>query len=324
MKIYVRNDWTSKGYGQSVSAVLTTKGCSWHKKEHGGCTMCGYFKDSRDVSEKEIIAQFDDVMSQVSGLSEPILLKVYTSGSFFDDCDMPADARKHIVSSVASADNVLEFIAESRPEYVSSKKLEGFKEGLLGKTGHVALGLESANNTVLEKCINKGFTFKDYEKAAESIKKTGLKVKTYILQKPMFLTESESIQDVFSTIDAVEKTTDSISINPVAVHSRTPLEQLWKRGEYRPPWLSSVAETFNYAVKKFKCTNLGIVGAGTQRGPHNCRACDKKITAALLEGFEKQKKVDLDEINCRCADYYKELLECEHLFFDASPRTVFE
>ncbi|MCK4884367.1 MAG: TIGR01210 family radical SAM protein, partial [Candidatus Diapherotrites archaeon] len=152
-----------------------------------------------------------------------------------------------------------------------------------------------------------------------------LKVKTYILQKPMFLTELESIQDVFSTIDAIKKTTDSISINPVAVHSRTPLEQLWKRKEYRPPWLSSVVETFNYAVKKFDCTNLGLVGAGTPRGPHNCRSCDKKIIAALWEGFEKQEKINLDELEkCQCTDYYKELLECEHLFFDASPRTIFD
>ena len=93
-----------------------------------------------------------------------------------------------------------------------------------------------------EKAINKGFTFNDYKKAATLLKKHQMNVKTYVLMKPPFLTEKESLNDCIQTTKDIAPYTDLISLNPTNVQRHTVVEYLWKRNQYRPPWLWSIVE----------------------------------------------------------------------------------
>src|SRR2546430_4666700 len=59
----------------------------------------------------------------------------------------------------------------------------------------VAFGLESTNERVLRYAVNKVWGLPEHAKAAALCHEAGAAVKTYLLVKPPFLTEHESIED---------------------------------------------------------------------------------------------------------------------------------
>src|SRR6266568_2128328 len=106
----------------------------------------------------------------------------------------------------------------------------------------IALGLESTDERVLRYAVNKVWGLKEHAQAARLAHDAGATVKTYLLVKPPFLTEREAIEDAVRSGHDADPFSDTISFNPVNVQSRTIVDRLFRRGEYRPPWLWSVVE----------------------------------------------------------------------------------
>ena len=200
-------------------------------------------------------------------------------------------------------------LVESRAEFIDNAKLKD----AVGIVKHleVAIGLESSNDAVLKRCVNKGATYQDYIKAAQEAKGAGAGLRTYLLVKPPFLTEKEAIDDAVNSARDASKYSDVISFNPLNVQKGTTVEKMWKRGEYRPPWLWSVVRIM------VESRGLGprIVsqpsGGGTERGAHNCGACDSKILEAL-DGFSLTGDYDVfGALDCDCRERWRDALELE-------------
>ncbi|MGA2105434.1 MAG: TIGR01210 family radical SAM protein, partial [Methanoregula sp.] len=130
------------------------------------------------------------------------------------------------------------------------------------------------------KCINKGFTYADFTKAAEIAHKAGAGVKAYLLFKPLFLTEAEAVADMKSSLAALAGNVEMVSMNPCTVQKRTELESYWRQGAYRPPYLWSVLSIIRDAPVEVTCDPLG---GGQKRGPHNCGTCDYEITRGIRD-----------------------------------------
>lgn len=300
--------------GKAVDAgviILRTSGCSHFHS--GGCSMCGYnIESDRSMSGEDIIKQFAGAMAS---LGEVGMVKVYTSGSFLDEREVPAGATSHILKDCA--DRGARLLIESRPEYITEESL--------GRTLSVhedielAIGLESANDNVLKHSINKGFTVADYDRAATLMKERGVDLRTYILLKPPFLTEKEAVEDAVATAGHAAPFSHSISLNAVNVQKGTLVERLWKDWSYRPPWLWSVLDVAE------RCAGLGPkllcdpVGGGTQRGAHNCGECDSVILDGLKAFTASQDLSRLARPECRCVDTYSALLELEGMVVGGTP-----
>jgi len=129
--------------------ILRTRGCEWALKS--GCSMCGYINDAakKRVEDEDILHQFSEVMRHFSGER---IAKIFTSGSFFDEEEIPKAVQDKILETLDKKTNNI--IIETRPEFVSSERLEGIQNL------EIALGLESANDFVLKNSINKGFKMK--------------------------------------------------------------------------------------------------------------------------------------------------------------------
>lgn len=278
-----------------LTAIITTKGCAWRK-----CTMCSYWLESRDLSEERLKEQVDELFAKV----DTKLLKIFTSGSFFDDNEVPGYLRRYIVEKALER-GVEKIIVESRPEFVSEEKLKDFD----GIELEVGIGLETVNDFVRENCINKGFTFSDFMSAVEKIKAFGFRVKCYLLLKPPFLSEREAILDVVNSAKKVSRLVDVISINLTNVQKATVVEKLWERNLYRPPWLWSAVE----AIKRIESEAEIIcdpVAGGRIRGPHNCGKCDREVASALRLFSLTQDKSVL-ELDCDCKAVWRKTLEIE-------------
>ena len=286
--------------------ILRTRGCRW--AYHSGCSMCGYFNDTNPRIEKEDLKkQIESALEKYSG--EPVV-KVFTSGSFLDDWEVPSQIQEMLYRRFEDAKRI---IVESRPEYVTPEKAS-----LIAEYGNimVALGLESANNETLLYRINKGFTVNDYIKAAEILKEYKVPVKTYVLLKPPFMSERQSIEEAVNTIIFASKYSEVISLNPMNIQNNTLVEYLWRRGEYRAPWLWSVVEV----LKRTLHLNVEVVSfptaGGKIRGAHNCGACDEKVLRGIVNYSLTQDVKHLENLDCSCKRKWEKIVEYEDYTWD--------
>jgi radical SAM enzyme (TIGR01210 family) len=281
--------------------ILRTRGCGWALSS--GCSMCGYINDAaqKTVDEDDLLFQFSEAMSR---FSNERIVKIYTSGSFFDEGEIPRTVSDRILNDLF--EKTEKIIIETRPEFVKEENINGHKKL------EVAIGLESANDFVLKHSINKGFLFDDYLRAAKILKKLNIPLKTYLLIKPPFLTEYEAISDAISSAKAVASHSQSLSFNPVNIQKFTMVERLWKNREYRPPWLWSVVEIL---IKANEIPNVRLISSptagGTKKGAHNCGKCDKQILLGIQRFSLTQDKSFLDELNCDCKEDWQDILSTQ-------------
>ena len=282
----------------ALTIILKSGGCSWNR-----CLMCGYrhFSYPRDeASLAELIrGQLGWIGERFSG-QEYGLVKIFTSGSFLDTREVPAGVRREILHEFRGKD----VIVETRPKFVTGEAVRECMEYLDNGTApvsfSVAIGLETSDDGIREKCIQKGFSFDDFVAASRTARREGAGVKTYLLQKPPYLTEKEAIEDVLRSIHDVTRHADAISLNPCTVQKGTEVEDLWRAGAYRPPYLWSVILTLSRAEVPVTCDP---VGGGTPRGPHNCRSCDRDLVRGIedysLSG-DRSLLEALLSVDCRC------------------------
>lgn len=292
-----------------ITIVIPTHGCQYALSESGGCSMCGYINDASrgsTVDSEAILNKIQELLMK-NQESTFIHLKIFNSGSFFDEKDVPKDLREKIIDLVInnnvkllSVENRIDLILEEID--IMQSTIERLKETQL----EIGLGLETSNDMIRKDCINKLITMDQYITATNLLKEKKIRVKTYVLLKPPFISEREAIIDVLETVkQAVGYGTDVISINPVNIQKGTLVEELWKKKEYRTSWLWSVL----YIIKEIRRLYPSIelicdpVGAGLVKGAHNCGKCDKmvskKIESSLL--ITALPSNDFDNI-CECYD----------------------
>ncbi|MDD1703275.1 MAG: archaeosine biosynthesis radical SAM protein RaSEA [Methanoregula sp.] len=264
---------------ECLTVIFESGGCSWAR-----CRMCSYRHEKYAAqSESQLFLHLHRQLSWVLAqfnLDEFFMVKIFTSGSFFD----PAEVPPAFLEEVAKAFKGKVVIAESRPEFITPETIGSFVAGLDTGTHktplYCAVGLETTNDQIREKCINKGFTYADFKNAVSVAHAAGAGMKAYLLFKPLFLTEAEAIADMRSSLADLAGKVGMISMNPCTVQKRTELELYWKQGAYRPPYLWSVLTLLKDAPVHVTCDPLG---GGQKRGPHNCGACDYEITKGIRD-----------------------------------------
>jgi radical SAM enzyme (TIGR01210 family) len=292
--------------------ILRTQGCSWAR-----CSMCGYHGESAAASEDDLLHQFESALLRRKGEETA---KVYTSGSFLDDREVPPGLRRRLLSDLSGS--FRRVVVESRPEFVSPGAV---KEALSACPGlEVAMGLESASPRVLDHSVRKGFTFGDFARKASLVRESGGRVRAYILLKPPFLNEREALEDAVAGALRAGPLCDTVSLNPVNIQRGTVVEQLWRRMIFRPPWLWSAAGAVLRAHRALReaghPTRLvcAPTAAGKRRGAHNCGACDAAVAAALEEYSVSGRPEALESAfarNCACLAEWREVLEAGNFPF---------
>jgi len=280
---------------KALNIVLPTKGCSYNK-----CYMCSY---SLDIVPKENLLEI--VKNELEN-REVKKLKIFTSGSFLDSKEIRYEDQIEIFDYLSHTD-IDEITVETRPEFVDKENLKKLKD-TLNKNLEIALGLESANDYVLEYCINKGFTYNDFLASTEILSALEIKIKAYVFLKPLFLTEYESILDAVNACEKMEEIVDSVSINPMAIHKKTLAEYFWQRGEYKLPWIWSLIYVLNEISDLDFHSICHPVALGKRRGIHNCGKCDMDLRKLIAEYSLKNKKI---EYYHECKEEWEKILKRE-------------
>ena len=297
---------------KTLTIIFKSAGCRWGKA--GGCTMCGYVYDcaSQPPSLEDYKAQLAKALRKAENFSE-FMVKIFTSGSFLDEQEVPREARDAILETLANDPRIIKVLVETRPNFVTEENVPECLKALKQKPFELAFGLETSSDKIRKDSINKGFTFKDFVRAAEIAKKHGATVKAYLMLKPLFLSERQALEDILRSIDDAVPYADTISINLCNVQKGTLVEALWEKGQYRPPWLWSIVEILKKAKTAYPALPLmsDPVGAGSRRGPHNCKICSSDVAQTLRDFSLSQDVSDLNKVDCECKELWKKVLELE-------------
>ena len=308
-RVWLDEDRTPDGIKQSLTIILNTGGCRWARA--GGCTMCGYVAESVDggtVPHRALLDQLDVCLEhEAEAAEEPAdLIKIYTSGSFLDEREIPPLARQAIADTFADRERI---VVESLPDFVTGGKLADFVDE--GLATDVAIGLETTNDRIRHDCVNKYFDFETFVDAATAAASVGAGVKAYLLLKPPFLTEAEALMDMVDSIRACAPHAHTVSMNPTNVQRYTLVDELYFRGGYRPPWLWTICAVLERTADVDAIVVSDPVGAGQDRGPHNCGECDDRVENAIKDFSLRGDPAVFEQVDCPCRDTWELVLEHE-------------
>ena len=308
-RVWIDEDNTPDGVYQSLTIILNTGGCRWARA--GGCTMCGYVAESVEggsVAHEDLMAQIDQCLDhEDENADDPSgLIKIYTSGSFLDEREVPAETRQAIAESFADRDRI---VVESLPDFVDHEKITDFTAQDLETD--IAVGLETATDRVRQDCVNKYFEFSEFERAAADAREAGAGVKAYLLMKPPFLSEPDAVEDMKRSVRkcAAVEGCHTVSMNPTNVQRHTMVEDLYHDGGYRPPWLWSVADVLEATADEDVIVVSDPVGHGSDRGAHNCGECDNKVQKAIKDFDLRQDPSVFEQVACDCERTWELVLE---------------
>ena len=139
----------------AVTVILRTRGCEWWWKS--GCTFCGYFNDVRDdVTSEDLHAQWEEAKRRTNDFEDCKMVKVYTSGTFFEDRENPMDWQETVLRE--TYERGLHLVIEAQAHLCKEEKIQWVAEQHPGCT--VAIGLEAYDDSVLRFHCNKGFNTK--------------------------------------------------------------------------------------------------------------------------------------------------------------------
>jgi len=165
--------------------------------------------------------------------------KLYNSGNFFDAKAIPKEDWPAIVERVRGFKSV---IVENHPKLCGDGCFE-FRDMLAvhGVELEIALGLETIHPEVLPR-LNKQMTAEDFVFASEKLIAAGIRLRTFILLRPPFLSEEEGIEWAMKSIEfSFEAGVSCCSVVPTRAGNGI-MQQLENDGLFQSPQLSSLED----------------------------------------------------------------------------------
>lgn len=232
----VEKERTASGEIEETAIIfLSNRECSFH------CLMCDLWKNTTDESVPvgAIPNQMKWALSQMPKTKH---LKLYNSGSFFDERAIPEADYPKIASLVNNFDTI---IVESHPKLINEKSLR-FRD-LLEPELEVAVGLETVHPATLLK-LNKQMTLEDFSNSIHFLNKNRIQSRAFILLRPPFLSESEGIYWAKRSIDfAFEAGVECCTVIPVRAGNGA-MDLLLKNGDFSLPNIKSLETVLEYGI----------------------------------------------------------------------------
>ncbi len=222
-----------------ATLFLTNRECPFH------CLMCDLWSNTllESVSSGDIPAQIDLALAALPTARQ---IKLYNSGSFFDPRAIPPDDYADIVARLRGFERV---IVECHPAFIGQRCFDF--QNLLNADGagrlEVAMGLETANPAVLER-LNKGITLESFRRASDLLRERGIALRVFILVKPPFQDEEETLEWAKRSLDFAFDCGASVACLIPTRAGNGALEELQRQGDWSPPRLVTLEAAADYGV----------------------------------------------------------------------------
>ncbi len=274
--------------------------------------MCDFSADPETMSIDEAASEFREHLAEL----HPGVRRMHLGpgGSFFDDREVPSELRAAVLQSASVLPNLRSVGVETRPSLVSFPKLldavKSLPKGVRDLT--LGFGLECLDPLIREVAVNKGYNTTHIDRAVSVIEKVNqaqcdvtVDFEVYVLLKPLFMTESEAIDEAVQTIGwsfARGATTVALFMN--TIKQNTVQGYLSRREDLNPPFRFE-APYFRSAIEVLQRLPRGARAAtqvlGPQSGvlaegqPQGCPLCTPLMLGALM-GFNFTRSDEILEL----------------------------
>lgn len=214
---------------------LTNMECPFH------CLMCDLWKNTTDrpVPVGAIPAQIEWALAQMPQVKH---LKLYNSGSFFDDRAIPTADFPEIAKLLSGFETV---IVESHPKFIDNNCLQ-FRNMLQAEL-QIAIGLETVHPEILRK-LNKHVSLEDFRHSVQFLSASNIRTRAFILLRPPYLSESEGIFWAQKSIDfAFECGVECCIVIPVRGGNGA-MDELLRKGDFQLPKIESLESVLKYGI----------------------------------------------------------------------------
>ena len=322
----------------TVMTVLRSNACQ-HYKTNGGCSMCAHLNGAplkEKITHKNYVEQWNSVLDgsfvektdKEFNLNDYPVVCVYNLGSLLNPEEISVKTVQYIFSTLNKYKGVKKVIIESRAEYVTEDILSAIRKVYDGVV-EVGIGVESTNFLIRELCHHKAIeNTQIISDAVALLHKYNMKALAYVNFKPIFLTESEAIEDAIKTsVDCFKDFNfDAVSVEPTSLQENSLANYLYDLGLYRVPWLWSLRDIIHGIYDRMHVSKLdirlggyfdeevlsGSQGTGfAQRNeifPHmtssNCSYCTNEFVEAIKQFNMTYDVKDLDVVK-PCKHCYK-------------------
>ncbi len=249
-----------------------------------------------------MLAMYDPARFQILGL--------YNAGNLLNESEMPFNALEKICLRISQNPHIKRISIESKPEYIDAEKLKRIAFILQGKEIEIGMGIETLNEKVRDLCINKPYSRRLLEKKVELMLNLGVIPKAYLLLKPPFLTEQESIDDFLSSYRQLHQMgIHRIDCETMTVEDHTLVHLLWQKGLYRTPWLWTII----YLLEQLKESKIYFTPfryiVNSLAIARNCAQCSEHVKNSIFDYQEgKLSLEELVKLDCSCkADWLADL-----------------
>lgn len=237
---------------------------------------------------------------------------MYNNGSFLNENEISAEARREILKTINENKDIKMIVIETRPEFVTEEKVIEIKKLVPNKRVEIAIGFEVYEDKYRYMCLNKGFSLNQFEKAAKLIVEH-LYLRTYVMLKPPFLTEKESIDEAIKTIEYVFSIgASTVSLETCTIQEYTLVSYLYSKNYYNTAWLWSIEEV----VKKTAHLGKVIVGLfqfypSADKVPFNCKKCSNEVLDSLIQYNRSLDLKSFKNTECDCKNIWNKELEIQ-------------
>jgi len=275
--------------------------------------MCGHLAGTtRGVlpSAEEFISQFRRELA-LYDLRDIHVLSVYNSGSMLNPGELGSEALKRIFLHIRTLPAVRKVVLETRAEYVDRASLEELLD-VLGPDQRlsIAMGLETADDTKRDLCVNKGCTAGEIFHAVLKVKDI-VGIQLYVLLGLPFLTEHEALDDTVRSLRyAHEMEADEIHIEPITVQDNTLVDLLYHEGLFRLPSLYTLYEVLRTVVPEIRpYVSPFLHMPRPSLIPRGCPLCTDRLMDGLLKRYNISRDSEsLEYEPCACIPVWRERL----------------
>lgn len=224
------------------------------------CVFCNQDKIAKEV-EKEVTAK--EVRETIQEYLKTIDTKNSTvEVSFFGGTFTAINVNKQkelLTVAKEYKDNKLidKIRMSTRPDAINRYILDYLKEY---KVDIIELGVQSLDDKIL-KLAGRGHSSKDVEEASKLIKEYGFTLGHQIMPG---LPGDTFEKDIETAIKSINMKPDICRIYPALVIKDTPMELMYKRGEYKPYTLEDAIKISKELYKIYSKANVNIIRIGLQ------------------------------------------------------------
>lgn len=265
-----------------ATIFLTNRECPWK------CVMCDLWRNTAPAAPGAIPRQIQRALAEFH--TGATVLKLYNSGSFFDEGAIPKCDWPEIARLCAPFEHV---IVECHPKLVDGRVLEFAR--MIPGTLEVAMGLETANLQALEK-INKRITVEDFVRAAQFLRGNKIAVRTFLLVGVPFISVIEQAPWLERSIEsAFAAGSNVVALIPTRTGNGA-MDELLARGEFVEPRMTDLQSAQDYGFG----LNAGRVFADTwdiERFADCGKCADERISR--LERMNLSQRVEA-RVECAC------------------------